>query len=74
MVKLGRMEDGCQLFQPVDQAWTGAAEVRQGIDKKHRSCLNSGKILPLRLLRESGEFGPRSLHRKSARHEDDYVR
>ena len=74
MVKEGRVEDGRQLFHAVDQAWSGTAEVRQGIDKKDRSSLDGGQALPLRMLRDSGEFGPRALDGKSAGHEDNDVR
>ena len=54
MAKVCRVEDSRQLFQPVNQAWTGTAEVRQGIDEKHRSRLNGRQLIPLWVFRESG--------------------
>ena len=70
----GWVEDGGQLFHALNQAWTRTAEVRQGIDKKDCSCLDGGQALPLRVFRDSCEFGPRAPDGKPTRHEDDYVR
>ena len=74
IIQAGRVKDGRQLFDAVNQAWTRTAEVRQGIDKKDRSCPNCRQPLPLRVFRHSSEFGPRAIDGKATGHQDDHVR
>lgn len=52
MVEAGRMKDRRQLFNAIDESWSGTAEVGERIDQIHRTSPDGRKVFPRRVIRE----------------------